>query len=130
MPDIGEQLSAILQNPEAQKNIRALLSSMQPQQPPPQNENPLQNILAGLQGGLSPPQPEPPPSFGGIDINTLMKMQQIFSHMECDDKGVCLLKALKPYLHDPQKVDGAIQMLQLMSVLPALSECGIFGGNR
>lgn len=112
-----------------------MLSSLQsqPAQPaPPQNENPLQSILSSLgQGNFSPPQNEPSPPFGGgsFDINTLMKLQQIFSHMECDDKNVCLLRALRPYLHEPQKVDDAIQMLRLMSVLPALSECGIFGGS-
>ena len=139
MPDLSEQLSSILQNPQAQDGIRQLMGMLQqpaqnsqsPPQcgpappPPPQSAPPFD--LSALLGGLNqpPPQnPEPPPS---LDINTLLKIQQIFSKMNCDDKNICLIRALRPYLKDPKKADDAINILRLLSVLPALRDCGIFG---
>ncbi len=126
MPDLSEQLSAILQNPEAQQNIKNLLSSLgQDTSPPPQNQSFDPGSL--FSGNASENKQENP--FPDFDINTLMKLQKIFSRMNCDDRNVNLLRALKPHLHEPQKIDSAIQLLQLMSVLPALGESGIFGGG-
>ncbi|MBR5310215.1 MAG: hypothetical protein IKU42_03735 [Oscillospiraceae bacterium] len=121
MPDLSEQLSAILQNPEAQKNIQNLLSSLQggspPESPPPD-----------FSQMFSPPPPKTEDPFSGIDINSLMKIQQIFSKMSCSDENINLLRALRPHLHKPEKVDEAINILRLMSILPALGESGVFGG--
>ena len=122
MPDLSEQLSALLQNPEAQKNISALLSSLGQSQPEPSGFSPAPDFSAFLK----PSEPATP----NMDISSLMKLQQVFSRMSCDDKNVSLLKALRPYLHEPQKADDAIRILQLLSVLPALKECGLFGGNH
>ncbi len=129
MPDLSEQLSAILQNPEAQQNIRNLLSSLQQSEPPqnPVNSSPPFD-LSSIFGQNQPQNPEPP--MPNIDINMLMKLQGIFSKMSCDDRNVNLLMALRPHLKNPQKVDGAINILRMMSVLPALEESGIFGGGR
>ncbi len=135
MPDLSEQLSSILQNPQAQDSIRQLMGMLgQPAQnaqsppstppAPPQNQPPLD--LSALLGGLNQPPP-PPPEQPAFDINTLLKIQQIFSKMNCDDKNICLIRALRPYLKDPKKADDAINILRLLSVLPALRDCGIFG---
>ncbi|MBQ7875638.1 MAG: hypothetical protein IJ306_10890 [Oscillospiraceae bacterium] len=131
MPDLSEQLSAILQNPEAQQNIMAMLSSLQgggtPPQPQNQNSNPPFDFSALFQQAQPPQTPEP--AMPGFDINMLMKLQSIFSKMSCDDENINLLRALRPHLREPKKVDDAINILRLMSVLPALSESGIFGGG-
>lgn len=139
MPDLSEQLSSILQNPQAQDSIRQLMGMLgQPAQnaqsppcaaantppAPPQNQPPLD--LSALLGKLSPP-PSPSPEQPAFDINTMLKIQQIFSKMNCDDKNICLIRALRPYLKDPKKADDAINILRLLSVLPALRDCGIFG---
>ena len=139
MPDLSEQLSSILQNPQAQDSIRQLMGMLgQPAQnaqsppcaaantppAPPQNRPPLD--LSALLGKLSQP-PSPSPEQPAFDINTLLKIQQIFSKMNCDDKNICLIRALRPYLKDPKKADDAINILRLLSVLPALRDCGIFG---
>ena len=120
MADLAEQLSALLQSPEAQKNIGALLSNFQqessPSPPPPFD-------LSSL---FSPK----PPASGGPDLSSLLKLQQIFSRMSCDDNSVTLLRALRPYLREPQKADKAIHLLQLLKVLPALQECGLLGGGH
>ena len=139
MPDLSEQLSSILQNPQAQDSIRQLMGMLgQPAQnaqsppcaaantppAPPLNQPPLD--LSALLGKLSQP-PSPSPEQPAFDINTLLKIQQIFSKMNCDDKNICLIRALRPYLKDPKKADDAINILRLLSVLPALRDCGIFG---
>lgn len=139
MPDLSEQLSSILQNTQAQDSIRQLMGMLgQPAQnaqsppcaaantppAPPQNQPPLD--LSTLLGKLSQP-PSPSPEQPAFDINTLLKIQQIFSKMNCDDKNICLIRALRPYLKDPKKADDAINILRLLSVLPALRDCGIFG---
>ena len=135
MPDLSEQLSSILQSPQAQDSIRQLMGMLgQPAQnaqsppsaPPVPPQNQPQLDLSALLGGLNQPPP-PPPEQPAFDINTLLKIQQIFSKMNCDDKNICLIRALRPYLKDPKKADDAINILRLLSVLPALRDCGIFG---
>ncbi len=129
MPDLNEQLSAILQNPEAQRNIQNLLSSLQGNsgsEPPPEKPS---FDLSSLFGSAPAPPIKNDEPFSNIDMGMLLKLQGIFSKMSCDDHNVNLLKALRPHLHKPEKVDEAINILRLMSILPALGEAGIFGGN-
>ena len=123
MPDLSEQLSAILQNPEAQRNIQQLLSSLG-NSPHEENRNPPMDFSSLFS---APPAEEP--QSGGIDMNTLLKLQNVFSKMSCDNKSVNLIMALKPLLKEPKKADNAINILRLMSVLPALGESGLFGGD-
>lgn len=122
MADLSEQLSAILQNPEAQQNIMNLFSSLQQKSPTPEQKSEVSSFdYSPVTGGDA--------SFG-VDMNMLMKLQGILSKMSCDDRNVNLLMALKPHLHQPKKVDEAINILRLISVLPALDESGFFGGGR
>lgn len=128
MADLSEQLSAILQNPEAQQNIKNLLSSLS-QNPPPQNQPPSSPPF-DLSSFFDQNRPKEPKSqIPDIDINMLMKLQNVFSKMSCDDRNINLLMALRPHLKDPKKIDSAINILRLMSVLPALEESGLFGGG-
>lgn len=129
MPDLSEQLSAILQNPEAQKNIQSMLASLQQNSGSSlENQNSASPPfdLSSLFNQNQPQQQTPPLN---IDINMLMKLQEIFSQMSCDDRNVSLLMALRPHLKNPQKVDGAINILRMMSILPALEKSGLFGGG-
>lgn len=129
MPDLSEQLSAILQNPEAQKNIRNLLSSFQQNgESSEKQDSPVPPFDFSRLLGQNQSQNQPP-QLPDIDINMLMKLQGIFSKMSCDDSNINLLRALRPHLKNPQKVDGAINILRLMSILPALEQSGIFGGG-
>ncbi|MEG0691592.1 MAG: hypothetical protein RR444_00745 [Oscillospiraceae bacterium] len=65
-----------------------------------------------------------------IDINMIMKLQQVFSSMNVSDKNSQLLLALKPHFsdHRSKKVDQAISMMRLFSMMPMLKESGIFSG--
>ena len=129
MPDLSEQLSAILQNPEAQKNIQNMLASLQQNSEPSKNQN-LSAPSFDFSSLFNQSQPSAEPNLSNVDMSMLMKLQGIFSKMNCEDGNVNLLRALRPHLKNPQKVDGAINILRLMSVLPALEECGIFGGGH
>ena len=128
MPDLSEQLSAILQNPEAQRNIQNMLASLQQNSEPPKNRN--SPAPFDFSSVFNQSQPSAEPNLSNVDMSMLMKLQGIFSKMNCEDSNVNLLRALRPHLKNPQKVDGAINILRLMSVLPALEECGIFGGGH
>lgn len=126
MADLSSQLSAILSDPEAQKNIRDLFSSL------PGGENPRQKPPPFDLSSLfqqKPPPPENENPFSGIDMNMIMKLQNIFSKMSCDDRNINLLNALRPHLRNPGKIDSAINMLRVISILPALEESGLFGGD-
>lgn len=60
----------------------------------------------------------------------LMQVQKIVSSMNMEDNNTRLLQALKPHFSDSrqQKIDKAIRMLQLFSLLPMIQESGLLGG--
>lgn len=73
----------------------------------------------GAQGGES--------LFGDLDLETLMKLMDAFSRLNSGDKNTELLLALKPHLRDENraKVDRAIKLMKVMSVLTLLRESGL-----
>lgn len=114
-----------------------------PQNSPPPNA-PTQNpqnggfdfsALAGMLSGTNASSggQQAAPAAGGmpnIDINMILKLQQIFRSVNVNDKNSQLLLALKPHFGERRqtKVDQAISMMRLFSMLPALKESGIFSG--
>lgn len=79
-------------------------------------------------GGPSSAGAENP--LAGVDINMLMKLQQVFQSMNVNDKNTQLLLALKPHFSERRRarVDQAISMMRLFSMLPMLKESGLFAG--
>ena len=69
-------------------------------------------------------------SMPNIDLNMILKLQQVFKSMNVNDKNSQLLLALKPHFSERRqaKVDQAISMMRLMNMLPMLKESGIFSG--
>ena len=67
--------------------------------------------------------------FGDIDLDTIMKLMDAFSQLNSSDKNTELLLALKPLLREENrgKVDTALRLLKLISLLPLLKESGLFG---
>ena len=66
--------------------------------------------------------------FGGIDIEAIMKLGEIMSSMNSgNDKNTQLLLALKPHLRpeNRKKVDNALKLMKIISLLPLLKESGI-----
>lgn len=65
--------------------------------------------------------------FGDIDIETIMKLMDVFSQLNSSDKNTELLLALKPHLREENqaKVDRAVKLMKLMSVFMLLRESGL-----
>lgn len=68
--------------------------------------------------------------FGGIDIEAVMRLGEIMSNMNKSDKNTQLLLALKPHLRpeNRQKVDNALKLMKIISILPLLKDSGILDG--
>lgn len=65
--------------------------------------------------------------FGDIDVETIMKLMDVFSQLNNSDKNTELLLALKPHLREENraKVDKAVKLMKLMSVFMLLRESGL-----
>ncbi len=65
--------------------------------------------------------------FGDIDIETIMKLMDVFTQLGSSDKNTELLLALKPHLREENraKVDKAVKLMKLMSVFMLLRESGL-----
>ena len=66
--------------------------------------------------------------FSGINIDMFMKIGEIMSKMSEQDKNTELLIALKPHLRDENqaKIDTAVKLFRLISLLPYLKDSGLF----
>lgn len=66
--------------------------------------------------------------FGGINIDMFMKIGEIMSKLSEQDKNTELLLALKPHLRDENqsKIDTAVKLFRLISLLPYLKDSGLF----
>ena len=68
--------------------------------------------------------------LGGIDINTIMKIQQVMSAFHNEDDNTRFLQALRPLMREDRrhKVDEVLRLMKLFSLLPLLKESGILDG--
>ena len=68
--------------------------------------------------------------LGGIDINTIMKIQQVMSAFHNEDDNTRFLQALRPLMREDRrhKVDELLRLMKLFSLLPLLKESGILDG--
>lgn len=123
MEDLSTKLTQLLNDPEGMKQLQSMaqglmgeggldLSALMPQQ----QEKPVMPDVSGLMGGISPDQ-----------MGMMMKLMSAFNSTKEDDR-TRLLMALRPHLTDKrqQRVDQAVKLLKLASVLPLISESGIF----
>ncbi|MBR4869138.1 MAG: hypothetical protein IKU10_08265 [Clostridia bacterium] len=93
----------------------------------------LQAMAGSLFGGETPPAPsKPDPPAAGLDISPtqmagLMKMVGLLKNNTTDHRANVLL-SLRPYLseHRQKRVDDAVKLLRVVSILPAIKDAGIF----
>lgn len=66
--------------------------------------------------------------LGGINIDMILKFGEIMSKMNEQDKNTELLLALKPHLRDENrtKMDTAVKLFRLISLIPYLKDSGLF----
>ncbi len=64
----------------------------------------------------------------GIDFEMLLKIGEIISRLNESDKNTELLLALKPHLREENRarIDTAVRLFKLISLLPYLKESGMF----
>lgn len=91
--------------------------------------NAISSLLNGLSGGQSVDSGNAVPGF---DLGMLMRIKNLLSRAQADDKYVGLLYALRPHMRDENrhKIDEAVRIMQLVSILPLLKESGLFGGEK
>lgn len=67
--------------------------------------------------------------FSGLDPEMLMKMFALFETLNQPDDNERFLLALKPLLREENraKIDSAIRLMKLFSLLPLLKDSGLFG---
>lgn len=135
MDDLLTQLSSLLSGDDGQQMLQNAAKALE------QGGGDLSSLLAGLSEPSSSPDPSDCKNTGengsgdfGFDMNTILEMQRMMKlfQNQKDNKDAVLLNSLKPYLSDKRqsKVDEAIKMLKLVSMLPLLKESGILGGLK
>ena len=135
MDDLLTQLSSLLSGDDGQQMLQNAAKALE------QGGGDLSSLLAGLSEPSSSPDPSDSKNTGengggdfGFDMNTILEMQRMMKlfQNQKDNKDAVLLNSLKPYLSDKRqsKVDEAIKMLKLVSMLPLLKESGILGGLK
>lgn len=67
--------------------------------------------------------------FSGLDPEMLMRMLSLFETLNQPDDNERFLLALKPLLREENrvKVDSAIRLMKLFTLLPVLKDSGILG---
>lgn len=123
MEDLSTKLTQLLNDPEGMKQLQSMAQGLMGEGGldfsaliPQQQEKPVMPDISGLMGGISPDQ-----------MGMMMKLMSAFNSTKEDDR-TRLLMALRPHLTDKrqQRVDQAVKLLKLASVLPLISESGIF----
>ncbi len=86
----------------------------------------------GAEGGRDKPGAAEKPEdglFSGLDPEMLLKMLSLFESLNQPDDNERFLLALKPLLREENrpKVDSALRLMKLFSLLPLLKDSGLFG---
>lgn len=132
-----EELIAGLQNslssPQGQERLaglQGLLGGNQTESPAPDLSS-LLGLLSGSGEGNPKPDNTPtlPPAGDPLpfDPSLLLKLGLILQQSRADDKNTRLLQALRPFFSEGRqtRIDQALRMLRLLSMLPALQESGL-----
>ena len=108
MEDLSEKLAGLLSSPEGMQKI--------------------QSAMAALGGALPQEETPPPPPSGesGPDLAMLGKILPLLSNLNQENEDTRLLSALRPYLHGQraQRLEESMRLMQLMRLLPLLTEGG------
>ena len=139
MDDLTQQLQKVLSDPQTMGQLQGLLSSLggQEEKPAtaPSGGPDLSALLGALGGGQASPPPAESPSttLAGINpqaLSLMARLGPLLSQANREDDATRLLRALLPLLGEARqkKVDEAIQILQMLRLLPLLKESGVFSG--
>lgn len=115
MEDMAGKISELLSDPDGMGKIMAVAES----------------LFKG-DDAKNPLTPEPEPTSGGfslpdgLDITKIMGLMSAFNSQKSDRRSELLL-ALKPHLSSErrERVDKAVKLLKIVSLLPVLKEQGL-----
>lgn len=124
MDDLAQKLTELLDSPEGLEKMKGMAEM----------------LLGSADPAPAPTEPSPPPPkaaapavtpFPGLapnELQTMMRMAKAFQSIPKEDSRTNLLLALKPHLSEPRqaKVDEAIKLLKVVSMMPILREQGLF----
>ncbi len=126
MEDLSAMLSQLLDDPQGMEKIKSIAGSLLEGQGPSPNPSPPGGDSAADTPAASPS------GGGGLDISpgeiqTMMKLVNAMKSGQDDDRTRLLL-SLKPHLsaQRQQKVDQAVKLLKLITLLPLIRESGLF----
>ena len=142
MDDIKSTIEGILGSKEGMDTLMGLVNSLGLNNPAPNEPSPspspsqsqsesqsspeasLSQILSLVGGDSSSEQAQAPQ----IDINMIMKIKDVMANFGKGNDNVMLLQKLRPHFSEKRqkKLDDAIKIMQLISVLPMLKDLGIF----
>ena len=137
MDDLTQQLQKVLSDPQTMGQLQGLLNSLGGQEekpaPAPSGGPDLSALLGALGGGQASPPPAESPStaLAGLNPQALSLMARLGPLLsQANRDATRLLRALRPLLGEARqkKVDEAIQILQMLRLLPLLKESGVFSG--
>ena len=118
MDDITQKITSILNDPDSLDTIRSIADSLMSgnDEPKAEPQGSRGFDMSQLFGSVSPDQ------MGGI-----MRVMSAFNSKGSDDRTALLL-ALKPHLSAKrqERVDRAIKLLKLATIMPLLNESGLF----
>ena len=127
MEDMAGKISELLSNPEGMEKIKSVAASLFSGGSSENSENSrgksdvsenTDSSETNESGGFSLPD--------GIDPMKIMSMISLLNNPK-SDKRTGLLLALKPHLTEErqQRVDKAVKLLKIISVIPSLKEQGL-----
>lgn len=129
MDDIVSQLSSFIESKEGMDTVKNLASSLM------SGDGDISSMLSqlmseGAESVISPPKKEESDSLLPIAPDQLASIMKIMSafNSAADDSRTRLLLALKPNLSEKRRprVDRAIKLMKLISIMPAITESGLF----
>lgn len=141
MDDLTQQLQTLLSDPQTMGKLQGLLGSLgggdsAPASQPASGSGPdLSSLVGALTGATqaSAPPASQSTALAGINpqaLSLMTRLGPLLSQAGQEDDATRLLRALRPLLGEARqkKVDEAIQILQLLRLLPLLKESGMFSG--
>lgn len=118
MDDLSDKINSLLSDPESMEKIKNLAGMFSASNGKDSNDN--------------SPEPQKESSSKTDDFNIdpemLFKVKKALDVMKKDDPRIDLLLALRPNMSESrrQKIDEAIHILRLLSLMPLLREQGFF----
>lgn len=119
--DISEQISSLLNSPDGMDKLRSAAASLLGNDSPPPTS------------ALQENRPSAPDFPEGLldnigNVNTIMKIITLLQNNKADER-VQLLLAIKPHLSKERasRVDKAVSLLKIATVIPILKEEGLMG---